>query len=353
MKKKLSLPFLLIFLIVFSPLTSLTVAASTATVKDSYFYQIENYILPTSNKSVLTEKDLFELSPYYIDLARNEIYARHGYVFKSDSYKYYFSDMPWYKKNTKFKESLLSSLEKKNVIFLKAYSDKLKANFKKVTGNKFSIDLNADGKKDAIEFNCLPGSNDYTLTVNNSSISGTGINLDGVIYICDIASKDKYKEIAITESGPSSDNFTYIYYYNGNELLFMGGVQGSDYTIKMNGSGTFSTKSRGDILQTWFYTDQYKLTSSHKLVNIPQKLYKMNTLVTLKMQLKLQKSPTDTNTAVVLKSGEKVMITDTDNKNWCAIETSKGVKGWFAVDNFSQINARIGSDIFDGLCYAD
>ena len=331
-----------------------SVSPKTQTVaKKIDFYQIENYILPNSNKALITEKDLYELLPYSIDLARNEIYARHGYIFKNDYYSDYFGSKPWYKKNINFKETLLSSLEKKNALFLKSYSDKLKTNFKKVEGNKLLTDLNGDGKKDSVKLDCISGSDEYTLTVNNSSISGTGCNMDGVMYIFDIDIKDKYKEIAISESGPSSDNCTYLYYYNGNKLIFMGRVEGSDYALKISGSGTFTTKTRGNLLQTWFYTDQYKLSSSHKLVHIPHKLYKMNTFVTLKIQLKLHKSPTDMSTALVLKPGEKVLITDTDNKKWCAIETSKGVKGWFAVGNFGDINGKIGSDIFDGLCYAD
>jgi hypothetical protein len=360
MKKKFSLSFFLTFLFIFSLFINQFVLASADSStpalgndKKLDFFLLENYILPNSNKAFITEKDLYELTPYSIDLARNEIYARHGYIFKSEQYSSYFDSKPWYKKNAKFNENKLSSIEKKNALFLKSYSDKLKLNFKKVVGNKILVDINSDGKKDTIKLTCIPGSDAYTLTVNNSYVSGTGCNLDGVMFICDIDSKDKYKEIAISEAGPSSDNYTYLYFYDGKKLISMEGVEGDNYSIKMSGSGTFSTQSRGQLLQTWFFTDLYKLSSSHKLVNLPQKLYKMNTIVKLKTQLKLQKSPNDASTAVVLKVGEKVMITDTDNKKWCAIETEKGVKGWFSVDNLGEINGRIANEVLDGLCYED
>ncbi|AIQ65065.1 hypothetical protein PSTEL_20020 [Paenibacillus stellifer] len=328
-------------------------SAVSAAVEKPNFYQLENYVIPESSKVVLTEQDVYELSPYKLNYARNEIYARHGYIFKDADYSAYFSEKSWYKKNPAFNESLLSGVEKKNLQFLKAYSDKLKANFKKVEGMKTTLDLNGDGKKDTVTLKSTAGGDSYTLTVNKSSVSGTGDNLDGVMYICDLDSKDKYKEIAITESGPSDDYSTYFYSYNGRKLIYMGRVQGAEHVIKVNGSGKLVTKTRGDILQTWFYSDEYSLSASRKLVHIPRTYYKMNTIVTVKKQLKLQKSPTNSGTAAILKGGEKAVITETDNQKWCAVVTKDGVKGWVAVSGFSRINGIEASEYFDGLSYAD
>ena len=317
------------------------------------FSQIENYVIPNSDKILLAEKDLFDLSAYDIDVARNEIYARHGYIFKNENYSLFFSTKPWYKKNKNFKEALLNKIEKKNVEFLWTYSNKLKSNFKKINGNEFYIDLNGDGKKDKINLNCLPGEYEYSLTVNNSKINGSGDNLDGIMYIADINTKDKYKEIAITESGPSDDSKTYFYYYNGSSIIYMGKVQGNNYSLKINGSGKFITKTRGAILQTWFYSDEYKLSATHKLSHITEKYRKMNTIVTVKKPLKLQKSPTDSSPLMTLKTGQKVLLTDTDNKKWCAVETAEGQKGWFSTTSLWEINSVPATDYFDGLCMAD
>ncbi|MDF2985368.1 MAG: hypothetical protein K0R50_878 [Eubacterium sp.] len=351
MHKRYSMVFWLMILITFSLSVNSVVFAATGNKLD--FYQLENYIIPSSNKVVLSEKDLYELSAYSLDIARNEIFARHGYVFKNESYADYFSTMPWYKKNSKFKESMLSSIEKKNTEFIRSYVNKLRSNFKEVKGKNITIDLNGDGIKENIALTCTTGSDKYSLKVNKASISGTGDNLDGVMYIADIDTKDKYKEIAITESGPSADYNTYFYYYNGSRLIFMGKVQGSDFSIKASGTGSFTTKTRGSILQTWFYTDEYKLNSDHTLSNLVKKYYKMNTIITVKKPLKLQKSPTDPAVATTLKAGEKVLLSDTDNKKWCAIETSGGIKGWFNVEPFDKIEGISASEYFDGLSYAD
>ncbi len=348
---KLLFRSLIMFLLSFSLCVSSTLSIAAITRRD--FYQLENYILPSSNKVRLTEKDLFHLSIYNIDVARNEIYARHGYVFKNQTYTDIFTGKPWYKRNPKFKESDLSSIERKNVEFLLSYTNRLKANFKKIEGSHYSIDLNGDGKKDKINLSCNPGDYEFKLAINTSSISGRGDNLDGVMYLADINNRDNIKEIALTESGPSNDSKTYFYYYDGSKIVYMGSVQGDNYSLKLNGSGRFITKTRGSILQTWFYSDEYKLSSSHQLSHITESYRKMNTIVTVKKQLTLQKSQTDPAAAVTLNAGEKVLLSDTDDVKWCSIETADGKKGWFSTTGFSEINRSPATDYFEGLCMAD
>ncbi|MBY9079464.1 YARHG domain-containing protein [Paenibacillus sp. HN-1] len=317
------------------------------------FNKLVNYIIPDSDKLRLTTQDVYDLTPWRLDYARNEIYARHGYVFASSYYSSYFALRPWYKKNPAFKINQLSSVEQANVLFLKNISDKLKAGFRKVQGSQTSLDLNGDGRKDSVSLKAVAGGEAYKLTVNQSSVTGTGDNLDGVMYVADLDRNDKFKEIVITESGPSDDYSAYFYMYTGSKLIYMGKIQGSESVIKIDGSGRLLTKTRGDVLQTWFFTDEYKLSASHQLVRVPHSYYKMNTVVTVKKQLKLQKSPSDSSTAVTLRPGEKALIEETDNRSWCSVVTKDGLKGWFKVSGFDRVNGLSASDYFDGLSYAD
>lgn len=78
-----------------------------------------DFILPFSSERKLTETDISKLSVEQIGIARNEIYARHGYIFKTDKYKTYFENKPWYKPSTSFKEEDLNEIEKYNTVFLK------------------------------------------------------------------------------------------------------------------------------------------------------------------------------------------------------------------------------------------
>ena len=61
------------------------------------------------------------LSAAQIQLAINEIYARHGYIFKKEELKTYFSQYSWYKPSVADSEAvynLMNDVEKKNVNFL-------------------------------------------------------------------------------------------------------------------------------------------------------------------------------------------------------------------------------------------
>jgi len=54
------------------------------------------YIFPESNTSYLSEAQVAALSKEELRLARNEIYARHGYIFTKEDLKAYFQSKSWY-----------------------------------------------------------------------------------------------------------------------------------------------------------------------------------------------------------------------------------------------------------------
>ncbi|AWI05302.1 YARHG domain-containing protein [Clostridium drakei] len=74
------------------------------------------YILPYSNKRPITKNDLKGLSKKQLQLARNEIFARHGYVF-GEPFKSYFKSKSWYKEDKSFtgEGKQLSALERHNI----------------------------------------------------------------------------------------------------------------------------------------------------------------------------------------------------------------------------------------------
>lgn len=83
----------------------------------------EDYIIPYSDYSVVTEEDIdsLGLSVREINYAKNEIYARHGRKFKSAELKEYFNSKSWYNGTVEpedFQESWLNDIEKKNATFL-------------------------------------------------------------------------------------------------------------------------------------------------------------------------------------------------------------------------------------------
>ncbi len=50
---------------------------------------------------------------------RNEIYAKHGRVFKDSNLQKYFEAQTWYQPNPDFKDEMLSEVESKNLAIIR------------------------------------------------------------------------------------------------------------------------------------------------------------------------------------------------------------------------------------------
>ena len=87
------------------------------------------YILWYSSEYALTESDLVGLSAKELTYARNEIYARHGYIFKSSELNNYFRSLSWYEPNPYF-DGTLYGIEKNNVAFIKNYQERNNLQYK-------------------------------------------------------------------------------------------------------------------------------------------------------------------------------------------------------------------------------
>jgi YARHG domain len=74
---------------------------------------------------VIAEAMLRGLSLHELRLLRNEIYARHGRVFKTLWLQQYFGGQAWYDPNEEFKDEELTGADKTNVETIVAYENKL------------------------------------------------------------------------------------------------------------------------------------------------------------------------------------------------------------------------------------
>ncbi len=73
------------------------------------------------------------LSLYDLEYMRNEIFARHGYIFTDPTWKAVFAAKKWYKGTSKNVDKKLTALEKANIQFIKAYEIKMKDDESKFT----------------------------------------------------------------------------------------------------------------------------------------------------------------------------------------------------------------------------
>lgn len=82
------------------------------------------YILPDSSRSYLTDGEISTLTDDELQMAINEIYARHGRRFQDSGIQAYFDEKSWYLGTTdpdSFDESVLSDVELTNIQVLSAY----------------------------------------------------------------------------------------------------------------------------------------------------------------------------------------------------------------------------------------
>lgn len=92
----------------------------------------DGYLLPNVDSEYLTDNDLYNFSEYQLKLAKNEIYARHGYLFKNSTLDAYFRGKSWYSHmvnvsdetthDASVVEGRMNSIEKANLDFIVEYA---------------------------------------------------------------------------------------------------------------------------------------------------------------------------------------------------------------------------------------
>lgn len=105
-----------------------------AMVDDEYSYEkVENkntaysdtdYICAFSNSQYLREEDIAGMDKDTLALARNEIYARHGYIFQDPMISTYFNAQSWYQpkySGEEFDSSVFNDYEMYNIGFISNY----------------------------------------------------------------------------------------------------------------------------------------------------------------------------------------------------------------------------------------
>ncbi len=83
-----------------------------------------DFIFPDSSCEYIDEEVLEYYDTDEIELAINEIYARHGYIFENDKYKDYYQQFTWYKpmySKDKFNSAWFNTYESSNIELLSQY----------------------------------------------------------------------------------------------------------------------------------------------------------------------------------------------------------------------------------------
>jgi len=79
-------------------------------------------LMPASQWRLLTEGDLADKTAWQLTIIRNEIFARHGLIFKRNDLQTYFNQQSWYRPTTSDVnaiQSSLNSIEARNAVFVR------------------------------------------------------------------------------------------------------------------------------------------------------------------------------------------------------------------------------------------
>ncbi len=78
---------------------------------------------PQASSRLLNPNELISMRKEDLKIMRNEIFARHGYIFKTAEMKSYFNNQNWYVPSYENVTNLLSETEKKNITLIKYYEE--------------------------------------------------------------------------------------------------------------------------------------------------------------------------------------------------------------------------------------
>lgn len=88
-----------------------------------YVARMDDGRYPVTRIRKLVYSDVANLSASELRIMRNEIYARHGYIFSSDDLKQHFSAESWYRAKTR--SVTLNSIEQYNVEYIKQFEQSI------------------------------------------------------------------------------------------------------------------------------------------------------------------------------------------------------------------------------------
>jgi hypothetical protein len=86
-----------------------------------YVKKAKHGVYPEGSTRLLRQSDMEGLTSWDLKVMRNEIFARYGYIFRTQEMIDHFSQQSWYAPRYDDVTRLLSSIEKKNIEFIKRY----------------------------------------------------------------------------------------------------------------------------------------------------------------------------------------------------------------------------------------
>lgn len=341
------------------------------------FYDVSQYVIPVSSIMKLESYHMANLSDNELWIARNEIYARHGKLFKNEYLQAYFNACSWYQPKegkTDVSERELNEMELANLDLIVAaesayemahpYPKECEA------GTSVSVPLRGDGTIQKVRYEVLERGDDYTciLTIDEKEYQineYTDIIRPeaDIFYITDISENfgvpelEDGLEIAVLDYGPSDDLETYFFKYDGN-LHYIGNVEGfpfekQEYLNGFNGQNGIMGQARIDLIETAYVDMYYWYDRENKtIMRMDSGLYSYKWYNAHELYLDIpvyyamdEESPTRTLTAQ-----SEVYFIKTDLKEWILVRGKDGTEGYIQVKDGNILNIGLpAEEVFSEL----
>lgn len=210
--------------------------------------ELRGFIFSDSDKNLISAKELNTCDKFTLTLARNELFARKGHVFKTNKYIAYYNNMVWYEPNNNLKNSYdaLNNIEKTN---LRLINDKYECfnllSISKDTKIQMLKDLNNDEHDEKISVVFKQSSvnssfQEYHINIDSNGkhyeLGGAEVNLHNNIFVADFDVNDDTLEFYLTSAGPSDDPTTIIFQLSENGIHEILRLQGYIYSYDGNGN---------------------------------------------------------------------------------------------------------------------
>lgn len=346
-----------------------------ATDPEGIHYDAGEYILPVSNILSLNQENIANLSDNELWIAKNEIFARHGRMFKNTYLQLYFNHCTWYQGTVppeQFDENVLTRTEQDNLQLLIAAEqeyDRLHPYPRqyKITDSVVE-DLSGSGISNEIAYHV--SQNGYC----EITIDGDSYDLDNVsdhhicspepdiFFITDIVESDNFLEIAILDNGPSFDLVTHFFRYDGT-LSYIGMVGGWPFAELnsgingFNGFGGIIGQTRTDLIETsypdgyWWYDPNrkqlvYQDTKWHS--------YPFPQAHLLYEDLPLRLKPDASSENVVIPADTEIYFLATDMEEWILVKGKNGIQGYMQVADTKIVDMdKLAAEVISDLHFFD
>ncbi|KWX85246.1 hypothetical protein AMQ83_25925 [Paenibacillus riograndensis] len=329
-----------------------------------------DYIFQDSDKTLLTEDNLSNIDSRMLELARNEIFARHGQVFKRPDLKDYFAGKRWYTADADYNGSLTDT-ESRNLKLIQKHEKLMSANQleklwdvddhvlgypqgdESIRLPAANVDLNGDGTVEHIQMNLIQHnevSDEWKLSVNDTELTIELSDSYSTSYfkIVDSDINDPYFEIALEDSNESAQFTTEYYFYHGHNLIHMGTLDGlTANALSLDGKGTVTSSRQAIDFQCWFYLETFKLDGEHMWKASPAEFYPMEppTPWVAKVRFPVYKTSGQHDILKWVEPGDSVYFQGGDTEGNGKIKTEEGTTGWIQVKDGHL--AGTDTDIYD------